>query len=97
MVEKGPRLAAMRVNEVTRPKFTMDSEERDGPIGHSLAARFSRKEEAMRPRIKPTEDHATAEKARAEDGLQRALPRTQIPKQPERTHEEPKREGLAPT
>jgi hypothetical protein len=57
----------MRVNEVTRPKFTIDSEKRDGPIGHSLVTRFNQEEEAMRLIIKPAEDLATAEKARAEN------------------------------
>jgi hypothetical protein len=57
----------MRVNEVSRPEFTVDSEKSDGPICHSLTTWFSHGEETMCPTIKPAEDHATAEKVRAEN------------------------------
>ena len=46
----------MRVNEVTRPEFTIDSEKGDGPIGHSLVTWFSHGEETMCQTTKPTEE-----------------------------------------
>ncbi len=46
----------MRVNEVTRPEFPIDSEKGDGPIGHSLTTWFSHGEETMYSITRPAEE-----------------------------------------